>query len=60
MQILNVLWGCGGCYGFISNIGEELINKHTQSIVHSVGNKQHAYSLLECTTIVHISMCTYR
>ena len=47
------------CYSCMSNIRDALINKHAQSIVYSATNKHHAYSLLECTTIVYIGMCTF-
>ena len=42
----------GGCYSCFSNNLNALFSKHAQSIVYSVTNKQYAYSLLECTTIV--------
>ena len=47
-------------YSCISNIEDALFHKCTQSIVHSVTNKHNAYSPLECTIIVYISMYTYR
>ena len=49
----------GEYYRCIINIGDALINKHAQGIVYSEANKHHAYSPLECITIVYISMYTY-
>ena len=56
---LSICLSEGGCYGYISNIGDTLINKHIQFTVYSITNKCHAYSSLECTTIVDINISTY-